>query len=600
MVVRRLIKYAKPHRKSLAVAFILLLFGTLADLAGPYLVKIFIDDYLEPRWFPLGALIGLAAGYLLLHLSSVILQYFQLFSFQKIALKIVHQLRSDVFGKTQHLGLSFFDRTAAGGLVSRITNDTEAVKDLYVSVLSTFVQNIVFLLGIFAAMFVLDVRLATICLLLLPVLLVLMNVFRRLSSKVFRVSREKLGQLNAILNESLQGMNIIQALRQEKRLQNRFAKINGEYYSASLKNIRLNGLLLRPAVDLLRIFALMLVVYFFGRESFHGVIEIGVLYAFINYLDRFFEPVNMMMMRLAQLQQALIAGERVFELLDSEEWSPGDRPDHEKSKGTESDRPVIREGRIEFDSVTFSYDGKTDVLKNISFTAMPGQTVALVGHTGSGKSSIINLLLNFYAIKGGEIRIDSVPLSRYSNEELRRKMGLVLQDPFLFSGTVRENISLLDGAVSDEAIREAAELVQLDSFIRRLPNGYEEQVVERGATLSSGQRQLLSFARTMARQPAILLLDEATAHVDTETEEAIQAALARMREGRTTIAVAHRLSTIQDADLILVLHQGEIVERGTHQELIQKKGLYYTMYRLQQGATESVEEPTLSGSGLND
>ncbi|GIP35671.1 ABC transporter ATP-binding protein [Paenibacillus sp. J2TS4] len=594
MVVRRLIRYAKPHRKALAGAFLLLLLGTLADLAGPYLIKVFIDDYLEPRWFPFGALIGLAAGYLVLHVSSVVFQYFQLLSFQQVALRIVHQLRTEVFGKVQHLGLSFFDRTAAGGLVSRITNDTEAVKELYVSVLSTFVQNIVFLLGIFAAMFLLDVRLAAVCLLLLPLLLVLMNVFRRLSSKVFRVTREKLAQLNAILNESLQGMNIIQAMRQEKRLRDQFAKINGEYYTASIKNIRLNGLLLRPAVDLLRIMALMLVVYFFGRESLHGVIEIGVVYAFINYLDRFFEPVNTMMMRLGQLQQALIAGERVFELLDSEEWSPGEKPKpdvRERAEEGGSEPPTIQEGRIDFDSVTFSYDGQTDVLKNISFTALPGQTVALVGHTGSGKSSIINLLLHFYSIRGGEIRIDHVPLSDYTNEELRRRMGLVLQDPFLFTGTVRDNIRLHDGTVHEDAVREAVELVQLDSFIRKLPHGYEEPVVERGATFSSGQRQLLSFARTMARQPAILLLDEATAHVDTETEEAIQDALGRMRKGRTTLAVAHRLSTIQDADLILVLHQGEIVERGTHQELLNERGLYYTMYRLQQGASESLEEP---------
>lgn len=563
-----------PHRKHLLLAFVLLLFATTADLAGPKLIQIFIDDYLTPRNFDKHQLILLGGGYLVLFAVSAVLQYFQLVSFHKIALRIIQQLRIDVFGRVQHLGLTFFDNTPVGSLVSRITNDTEAIKDLFVSVLSTFVQNIVFVIGVFVAMFFLDVKLAAYCLVLLPIIVALMQVYRHYSSKVYRVLRSKLSQLNAKLNESLQGMNIIQAMRQEKRMREEYGAINDDYYRAGLRNIKLNGLLLRPAVDLIYVGSLILVLYFFGVQP-NSAVKIGVLYAFVNYLERFFEPVNMMMMRLSQMQQALVSAERVFILMDDDRYAPSAVGDT---------NPEIKQGLIEFDNVSFSYDGKTDVLKNITFTAKPGQTVALVGHTGSGKSSIINLLMRFYPIERGEIRIDGAPLQSYNDGELRKKVGLVLQDSFLFVGDVKHNIRLRNQSITDREIREAAKFVQADAFIEKLPHGYDEPVGERGATFSSGQRQLLSFARTMALNPKILVLDEATASVDTETEEAIQTALEKMRKGRTTIAIAHRLSTIQDADLILVLHRGEIVERGTHQELLAKEGLYYKMYLLQQGA----------------
>jgi ATP-binding cassette subfamily B multidrug efflux pump len=574
MVAMRLLRYLKPHRKALALAFSLLVVATAADVLGPKLVQVFIDDYLTPRHFDREALLLLGGGYLALHVGAVVMNYFQLLWFHKIAQWVIQQLRMDVFGKVQHLGLSFFDRTPAGSLVSRITNDTEAIKELFVSVLSTFVQNIVFLLGIFTMMFVLNVKLAAFCLLLLPVILTIMFVYRHFSSRIYHLSRQKLSQINAKLNESIQGMSIIQAFRQEKRLAEEFGQVNDEHYQSIMRNIKLNSFLLRPLIDLLYLVTLIGVLSFFGVKSFVGGVEVGVLYAFINYLERFFQPVIQMMLRLAQMQQALVAAERVFELLDDDRYAP-------QKEG--SDLPQIVAGRIEFQNVTFSYDGSVDVLKNISFVAEPGQTVALVGHTGSGKSSIINLLMRFYPVKSGEIRIDGAPLMAYTEEELRRKVGLVLQDPFLFVGDVKQNIRLHNEWISEEEIVEAAKFVQADGFIRQLPHGYDEPVGERGATFSSGQRQLLSFARTMALNPKVLVLDEATASVDTETEEAIQEALAKMRKGRTTIAIAHRLSTIQDADLILVLHRGEIVERGTHQELLRKQGLYHKMYLLQQG-----------------
>ncbi|MGZ6503216.1 MAG: ABC transporter ATP-binding protein, partial [Tumebacillaceae bacterium] len=479
MVARRLFAYLKPHRKTLLLAFLLLILGTSADVVGPILVKTFIDSYLTPRNLDVNALTLLGGTYLLLIFVSVGLNYNQLILFQKIAQWVIQQLRIDVFGKVQHLGLEFFDRTPAGSLVSRITNDTEAIKDLFISVLSTFVQNIVFLIGIFIAMFTLDVKLAVLCLVLVPIILGLMRTYHHFSGKIYHVMRSKLSQLNAKLNESISGMNIIQAMRQEKRMRDEFAETNNEHYNAARRNIHLNGLLLRPAVDLIATLAGSMVLSYFGFLSFdgHGAVTIGVLYAFINYLDRFFEPVTQMMIRLSQLQQALVSAERVFELLDEERMAP------QQVGGV---NPVVADGRIEFDNVSFSYDGKTDVLKNISFVAQPGQTVALVGHTGSGKSSIINLLMRFYDIGRGEIRIDGAPLPTFADHELRQKMGLVLQDPFLFVGDVKDNIALSNKDLTEDEIVEAAKFVQADAFIRKLPQGYAEPIGERGATFSSG------------------------------------------------------------------------------------------------------------------
>jgi ATP-binding cassette, subfamily B, multidrug efflux pump len=573
-VFKRLMSYTKPHKKRLAFAFILLLVATAAELTGPILVKTFIDDFVTPRNFDQQALVILASGYIGLIVISAVVNYIQFVLFQSVALDIIQTLRIQVFSKVHSLGLKFFDRTPVGSLVSRITNDTEAVKDLYVSVLSTFVQNIVFLFGIFGFMFYLNVKLALFCLGILPFIVLIMWLYRKYSSRSFYDMREKLSQLNAKLNESLQGMSIVQVFNQQKRLRKEFAKINQEHNDAQIRNIKYNGLLLRPAVDLVYMLALLMILSFFGIKSFNSPVEIGVIYAFINYLDRFFEPVNMMMMRLSIFQQAIVSAGRVFTVMDEEEFAPVKKGDN---------TPSISRGKIQFKDVSFSYDGEQEVLKDISFTAEPGQTVALVGHTGSGKSSIINLLMRFYEVNKGKILIDDVPLSSFENKELRTKMGLVLQDPFLFVGDIMQNVRLYDRTITDEDVVNAARFVQAAPFIERLPEGYQTELGERGATFSSGQRQLISFARTMAFSPKILILDEATANIDTETEEEIQEALHKMRSGRTTIAIAHRLSTIQDAELILVLHKGEIVERGTHQELLRQRGLYHKMFLLQHG-----------------
>ncbi|MDZ5473369.1 ABC transporter transmembrane domain-containing protein [Bacillus sp. 31A1R] len=579
-VLYRLLAYTKPHTKTIVLAFSLLLLTTIGDILGPILVKIFIDDYLTPRNLPFQPLLMLALAYMGIQIGNVLVSYFQLLKFQEIALKIIQQIRIDVFSKVQSLGLRYFDKTPAGSIVSRVTNDTEAIKDMFVTVIVTFIQSGFLIIGIFVAMFILNVKLAFFCLFILPVIFFIMQLYRKLSSRFYQDMRERLSQLNAKLSESLSGMGIIQVFRQEKRLRAEFGEINDKHYQAGMKNIKVDGLLLRPAIDLVYVAAIILVLSFFGITSFNNPIEIGVLYAFVNYLDRFFEPVNNMMMRLSLYQQAIVAASRVFKLLDEEELAPAQT----------SKAGSIEEGEIEFRNVSFSYDGKRDILKNISFTAKPGETVALVGHTGSGKSSIINLMMRFYEFERGDIFIDGQSIKDYSADELRVKMGLVLQDPFLFYGTIMDNIRLHNTDLSEKEVEEAAEFVQAHTFIDKLEDGYHHKVVERGSTFSSGQRQLIAFARTIAANPKILVLDEATANIDTETEEAIQIALEKMREGRTTIAIAHRLSTIQDANLILVLHQGEIVERGTHQELLAKRGLYHKMYLLQNGSEEKLED----------
>ncbi|MCL6592563.1 MAG: ATP-binding cassette domain-containing protein [Alicyclobacillus sp.] len=578
---RRLWAHAWTFRFGFAWALALLFAGTACDVSTPLLVQRFIDHFLTPRSFPAGPLLHLAGLYLLLLSASAILNYLQLVQFQSVALQVVQHLRIAVFNHVQRLPLAFFDRTPSGALVSRITNDTEAIKDLFVNVLSTLAQNTAFLVGVFVSMFVLDARLAGFCALLAPLLVLIMVVYRRWTGPVFHLTRQKLSQLNAHLSESLQGMATIQAFVQEARFTRIFAQINQEHYAARLRTVRLNSLLLRPLVDVIYTLALIQVLGWFGLQALTGPVSVGVLFAFVNYLDRFFEPVNQMMMQLNLLQQAVVSAERVFELLDQpvvDYAAPGSRREPLPLPAVQ---PTISRGHLVFENVSFSYDGQHNVLENISFEVLPGQTVALVGHTGSGKSTLALLLLRFYPVSSGAIYIDGWPLSAIPEAELRSRVGLVLQEPFLFAGDVQSNIRL-GRPLPDEAVVRAARLVQAEPFIQRLPRGYAEPLGERGATLSAGQRQLLAFARTMAGQPKILVLDEATASVDTETEEAIQAALARMRQGRTTLVIAHRLSTVEDADAILVLHRGRIVERGTHRQLLAQQGLYRSMYLLQQ------------------
>lgn len=570
--LRRLLSYMRPYKGLLALAFLFLVGATVTEMMGPFLIKQFLDEHLVPRNFDQSALVTLFVVYIVAHLLKVLFTYLDLLYFQNIAFKIVQDMRVEVYEHVQKLSLSFFDRTPIGTLVSRITNDTEAIKDFYVSVLSTFVKNIVFLVGILVAMFLLNVKLALFSLVLIPIMFAIMVLYRRKSAAFYLEVRNQLSVLNAKLNESIQGMNIVQVFRQEKRMRKEFEEVNNKHYSAGRRTLKLDALLLRPATDLVHIVAIALVLGLFGIDALKSPVEVGVLYAFVNYIHRFFQPVNEMMMKLSFFQQALVSSSRVFHLMDEKDLAPV-----QKGHGN----PQVINEDIEFKNVTFSYDGKRDVLKNVSFHVKQGQTVAFVGHTGSGKSTIMNLLLRFYNIKSGNIVIDGVELEKFEEQEIRKKIGLVLQDAFLFAGNVKQNIRMYNEEITDEEVKEAAQFVQANTFIEKLPEQYETEVVERGAAFSSGQRQLIAFARTIATNPKVLVLDEATANIDTETEDAIQTALQQMRKGRTTIAIAHRLSTIQDADQIFVMHDGEIVERGTHQELLSEQGLYYNMYLLQ-------------------
>lgn len=569
----RLLSYLRPYRKKLLISFVVLMAATATDVLQPILIKVFIDQYLIPRHFPRTVLMELGAVYLSLVVITAAMNVVQLQLFEILALDIIQRLRIELFDKAQSIALSFYDRTPVGVIVSRITNDTQSILEMFMTVLSTFVQNITVLAGILIAMFALNAELGLYLLLLVPVIVGIMTLYRRWSSPVFHLARKQLALLNAKLNESLQGMAIIQSMRQEPRMRREFGQINESYRQARFRNMQLNGLLLRPLNDVIYSLTLVFILWYFGQTSFVHAVNIGVLYAFVSYLSRFFEPVNNMMQRLNFFQQAMVSAQRVFQILDHGELAPEPLNDLHAQ---------ITRGEVVFDDVSFSYNGEVDVLKHVSFTARPGQTIAIVGHTGSGKSSILNLLMRFYPLEHGHIFIDGIDINNFSSQELRRKMGLVLQEPFLFFGDVTSNIRLGNSFITDEDVVQAARFVQADPFIRRLPQGYHAPIGERGATLSTGQRQLLSFARTMAINPVILALDEATASVDTETENAIQQALTQMRHGRTTIAIAHRLSTIQDADHIIVLHHGEIVEQGTHQELLARHGLYHKMYLLQQ------------------
>ncbi|KYG91953.1 ABC transporter ATP-binding protein [Metasolibacillus sp. FSL H7-0170] len=574
-ILKRLLRYLIPHKKAVVIALALLVLTVTGDVLGPYLIKIFLDDHVAIGNFETKPILILAISYAVIQILNVIISYLQLVKFQEIALKIIQQLRIDVFTKIHQLGMRYFDRVPAGSIVSRATNDTEAIKDMFVGVLISFVQAGFLIVGVYIAMFLMNPVLALFALVLLPIVIYIIYLYRKYSSVVYMEMREKLSELNAKLAESLSGMSIVQAFRQEKRFNDEFDDINEKHYKAMMDNTKLNSLLLRPVVDLVYFAAIVLLLLYFGKTSLETAVEIGVVYAFITYINRFFEPINQVMERLAIFQQALVAASRVFILLDEEELEPMQQNLAGK----------ISDGRIEFKDVTFSYDGQKDVLKNISFTVNPGETVALVGHTGSGKSSIINLLMRFYEFEKGDICIDGQSIKAFSQEEIRHKLGLVLQDPFLFYGTIESNIRLYNKELTDIDVEKAAEFVQADQFINTLPDKYKQKVTERGSTFSSGQRQLLAFARTIATNPKVLVLDEATAAIDTETEVAIQHSLEKMRKGRTTIAIAHRLSTIQDAEQILVLHQGEIKERGTHQELLAQQGLYYKMYLLQNGIT---------------
>ncbi|MDF2606510.1 MAG: transporter, ATP-binding protein [Bacillales bacterium] len=572
-IIIRLIKYTLNFKNILFYSFFSLFIATTLEIISPLIIKQFIDEHLIKKNFERNAIVTLFIIYICVLLVKVIFSYCQVYYFQRLAMEIISKIRADLFKNVIKQPIDYFNNTPNGSIVSRVTNDTESIKDFYVSVLGAIVQNGLMIIGTLIAMFYLNVKLAFYFMAFIPIIFIVINLYRKLSSKYYHQMREQLSKLNAKLNESIQGMEIIQTFVQERRMRKDFELTNDNHYDAGIKNLKIDSLLLRPAIDFLYVISIIVIISFFGANSFISTVEIGLIYVFINYTERFFEPINQFMNKLSMFQQAIVSGIRVFDLVDEDV----DNLNYAISK---TDSANISRN-IKFENVSFSYDGTTNVLNDLTFEIKENQTVAFVGHTGSGKSTIMNLLLRFYKPTSGKIIVGDTDILNLNYKELREGVGLVIQEPHIFSGTIKQNIKMYKKSMDDETIIKSASLVQAHDFIDSLPEKYDSQVSERGSNLSMGQKQLISFARIIAANPKVLIMDEATANIDTETEEKIQMALTKMRVGRTTIMIAHRLSTIQDADIIYVLKKGEIVESGNHDQLIEQKGNYYKMYKAQ-------------------
>ena len=567
----RLMRYMLRYKGLSILALLFILMTSIVATAIPLLAQYYIDNYITKNIAKAGLYILII--YFGLFILRVVFTFLGEYYFAKVAHSIVRDLRNDSFANLQKLGMSYFDKTPVGSVVSRLTNDTQAVADMFGTIFSSFLNTILMFVVTLSAMIALSWQLTIYMILFIPVMVGSVYLYQKLSSRLVEISRAKISEMNTKLSESIEGMKIIQAFNQEKRLIDEFGEVNNEHLRYYTKSLKVDSLLLRPAMALFKVLAYGVIVMYFGLSFESAGFTAGIIYAFIQYTNQLFNPLIELMQNFSILQTSIISAGRVFTLIDNEEYEPEQK---------ESDHKISR-GDIEFKNVSFSYDGKRDVLKNISFSVKNGESIAFVGATGSGKSSIMNLFLRFYDYDRGEILIDGVNIKDYSSTELRNSVGLVLQDPFLYHGTIESNIKMYNESLTREDVIEAAKFVDAHNFIDKLEDKYDSLVTERGSTFSSGERQLLTFARTIASKPKILILDEATANIDSETEELIQHSLEKMRKGRTTIAIAHRLSTIQDSNCIYVLDKGEIIESGTHEELITLKGNYYKMYQLQAG-----------------
>ena len=569
-VLKRLLGYLKPYSLLTLLALSFLLATTVIKSIIPLVASHFIDQYLgNLSQFAVTVLIA----YYGLYILQTLIQYIGNLLFARVSYSIVRDIRRDAFANMEKLGMSYFDKTPSGSIVSRLTNDTETISDMFSGLLSSFISAIFIFVTTLYTMMVLDFRLTGLVLLFLPLIFILVNLYRKKSVKIIEKTRSFLSDINSKLAESIEGIRIIQAFNQEKRLQEEFDEINEEHYVYANRSVALDALFLRPAMSLLKLLGYAVLMAYFGYRGLYIGMTAGTMYAFIQYINRLFDPLIEVTQNFSILQTSMVSAGRVFALIDQSNYEP-----------VQADSELaIREGNIRFEHVCFSYDGVNQILDDISFSVKKGETIAFVGHTGSGKSSIINVLMRFYEFQSGRVLIDNVDIRNYSQQELRKNMGLVLQDPFLYHGTIKSNIAMYQD-ISDEEVKAAAEFVDADAFIQELPQGYDSPVSERGSSFSTGQRQLLAFARTVASQPKILILDEATANIDSETETLVQNSLEKMRKGRTTIAIAHRLSTIQDANCIYVLDKGRIIESGTHEELLALGGTYHKMYSLQAGA----------------
>ncbi|KAA9372167.1 ABC transporter ATP-binding protein [Lactobacillus mulieris] len=571
-IFKRIFKFVLLYKVEFFASLVGALLVSVINILLPRFLQYYMDHFLAHKNATWQIIYGVAAIYLLGLISKALLQFFYEYYYSLAGEKTLEKVRRVLYQKLHQLGMRYFDQNPAGSILSRITNDTMTLST-FLSMFSAVMIGIISMITAFVAMYYTDKIAGLIILAFLPLLLLVMWLYSYYNSRLYREYRERNSLINTKLNESITGINVIQQFRQEKRIQAEFEDITNAQLKTRMKLVKMNALLLSPLTSLLYNVAIAVSLLYFGFPTRSVFVAAGVIYAFSNYIQSFFNPISSMMDSLTSFTDGIVAGKRIFKILDETELEPQQSVDSNAK---------IELGKIEFKHVSFSYDGKNDVLHDISFTLKPGQTLGIVGHTGSGKSSLINIMMRFYEFHSGQILLDGHDIRNFSPAELRKKMGLVLQEPFMFYGDIKSNIRLYNKEISDEAIVKAAKQVQADSFIEELPDKYDSKVIEGGSEFSSGQRQLISFARTLVTNPKILVLDEATANVDTETETLIQNGLKKLRQGRTTLAIAHRLSTIKDADKIIVLDRGKIVETGNHEELLSKKGYYYDLYRLQQ------------------
>lgn len=565
----RLIAYMKPYAHWVIFALLLVLGLTAFDLYRPMLVGDAIDAFGANGDYDV--IIATAIKYAVVLALSFAFNIAQTWILQKTGQNIILQMRKDLYRHIQSLGSRYFDITPVGKLVTRVTNDVEALNEMYSGILVQLFRNIVKIVGLAGVMLVLDVRLAAISFVLMPLVIGLTVLCQKIARNIYRLYRTRLTDINTFLSEHLSGMKIIQIFGRQERKFEEFHDKNTKLYKAFYREMLMYAVF-RPLIYILSILSLMIVLWFGSRNVFDEIISVGTLYIFSNYIRSFFDPIQELADQFSTLQSSIASAEKIFTVMDEDEFIPEVENPKQPDKIT---------GKIEFDHVWFAYDGENYVLKDVSFVINPGEKVAFVGATGAGKSSILNLIGRYYDIQKGHIYIDGIDIRQLSKKKLRSAIGQMQQDVFIFEGDVAYNICLNDDDITDAQVKAAAEYVNASHFIEKLPQGYHEPVTERGATFSAGERQLLSFARTLAHNPSILVMDEATANIDTETEILIQEALEKLMDGRTTIMVAHRLSTIQHADCIMVMHKGRICERGTHRELLEQDGIYRKLYELQ-------------------
>jgi len=582
--LKRLLAYGSPWRKPLSIAVVMLWIAAIAEVSGPLLISYFIDNMVAKSYMPLGLVAGLGVAYIGLQLLAASLHYAQSLLFNQAAVGVVQQLRTDVMDAALRQPLSEFDTQPVGQVISRVTNDTEVIRDLYVTVVATVLRSAALIGAMLVAMFSLEWRMALVAITIFPAVMIVMVIYQRYSTPIVRRLRAYLADINDGFNEVINGMSVIQQFRQQGRFGERMGEASRSHYMARMQTLRLDGFLLRPLLSLFSALVLCGLLMLFGFGS-GGTIEVGVLYAFISYLGRLNEPLIELTTQQSMLQQAVVAGERVFELMDRPRQTYGD------------DERALQSGSIAIENVSFAYREDRLVLQDINLEIPSRSFVALVGHTGSGKSTLASLLMGYYPLSHGEIRIDGRPLASLSHGVLRKGVAMVQQDPVVMADSFFANVTL-GRPFTEEQVWDVLEKVQLADLVRGMSDGLFTMLGEQGNTLSVGQKQLLALARVLIETPQVLILDEATASIDSGTEQAIQQALSAVREHTTLVVIAHRLSTIVDADTILVLHRGQAVERGNHRQLLEAKGRYWQMYQLQLAGEELAastrEEESLS------